>query len=138
MLLTALSRGAPGPNGEPMSLAGWFALQDEQARCIRAWSRVLRQYDAVIAPAFGVTAFPHDGTPSHKRMIDIDGEPHPFGAQFAYAGLATFPNLPATSVPIAAGADGLSVGLQVICGLHQDHKAIAIARLAHDLTKDLR
>lgn len=138
MLLTALSRGAPGPSGEPMSLAGWFALQDEQARCIRAWSRVLRQYDAVIAPAFGVTAFPHDATPSHKRMIDIDGEPHPFGAQFAYAGLATFPNLPATSVPIAAGAEGLSIGLQVICGLHQDHKAIAIARLAHDLTKDLR
>ncbi len=138
MLLTALSRGAPGPSGAAMPLSGWFGLQDVQARCTRAWSRVLREYDAVIAPAFGTTAFPHDDTPSNDRILIIDGEATPFGAQFAYAGLATFPNLPATSVPIAAGADGLSIGLQVICGPHQDHKAIAIARLAHDLTKDLR
>lgn len=138
MLLTALARGRPGPGGDAMSLAGWFALQDEQARCMRAWSRLFRDYDAVIAPAFGTTAFAHDDMPTNERLLDIDGEATPFGAQFAYAGLATFPNLPATSVPIAVGAGGLPIGLQVICDLHQDHKAIAIARMAHHLTKDLR
>lgn len=138
LMLTALSRGAPSPGGEATTLPQWFAMLDTQARCIRAWAKVFREYDAVIAPVFGTTAFAHDDTPSNKRLLDIDGDSTPFGAQFAYAGLATYPNLPATSVPIAKGADGLSIGLQVICDLHQDHKAIAIAKLAHALTKDLR
>jgi amidase len=134
MLLTALSRGAPGPKGA-MTLAAWFDLQDEQARCTRAWSRLFREYDAVIAPVFGTTAFAHDDTPMHGRMLNIDGEPTPFGTQLAYAGLATLPNLPATSVPVATGADGMPIGLQVICDLYQDHKAIEIARLAHALLR---
>lgn len=138
LMLTALSRGAPAPGGEATTLPQWFAMLDAQARCIRAWARVFRDHDAVIAPVFGTTAFPHDATPSNKRLLDIDGEATPFGAQFAYAGLATYPNLPATSVPIATGADGLPIGLQVICDAHQDHKAIAIARMANELTKDLR
>jgi amidase len=138
MLLTALSRGAPAPNGQAMSLADWFGLQDEQARCIRAWQRLFRDYDAVIAPAFGATAFPHDDTPTDKRVLMIDGEPTPFGAQFAYAGLATFPNLPSTSVPVATGAHGMPIGLQVIGDLYQDHKTIAIAALAHALMRSPR
>jgi amidase len=135
MLLTALSRGAPAPNGQAMSLADWFALQDEQARCIRAWQLLFRDYDAVIAPVFATTAFPHDDTPTDKRQLIIDGEATPFGPQFAYAGLATFPNLPSTSVPIATGADGLPIGLQVIGDLYQDQKTIAIARMAHALMR---
>jgi amidase len=135
MLLTALSRGAPGPSGQAMSLSDWFALQDEQARCIRIWQTLFRQYDAVIAPVFGTTAFPHDDTPTDTRLLTIDGEPTPFGAQFAYAGLATFPNLPATSVPLATGPDGLPIGLQVIGDLYQDHKTIAIAALAQALMR---
>lgn len=135
MLLTALSRGAPAPSGKVMSLADWFALQDEQARCIRAWQRLFRSYDAVIAPVFGATTFPHDDAPTAARVLMLDGEATPFGVQFAYAGLATFPNLPATSVPVATGSDGLPIGLQVICDLHQDHKAIEIARAAHALMR---
>ena len=135
MLLTALSRGAPSPGGEPMPLAGWFDLQDEQARCIRAWQRVFRDYDAVIAPVFGTTAFPHDDEPTNTRKLVVDGIETPFAPQFAYAGLATFPNLPATSVPVAAGADELPIGLQVIGDLYRDHQTIAIARLAHDLMR---
>lgn len=135
MLLTALAHGAPPPGREAMALAAWFGLQDEQARCIRAWARLFRDYDAVIAPVFGTTAFAHDDTPMNGRMLSIDGEPTPFGAQLAYAGLATFPNLPATSVPVAIGADGMPIGLQVICDQYQDHKAIEIARLAHALMR---
>jgi amidase len=135
MLMTALSRGAPAPNDQAMSLRGWFELQDEQARCIRAWGRLFQGYDAVIAPVFGTTAFGHDDTPTDRRMLAIDGEATPFAPQFAYAGLATFPNLPATSVPLGLGEGGLPIGLQVICDLYQDHKAIEIARHAHALMR---
>ncbi|NNM77508.1 amidase [Sphingomonas sp. ID1715] len=135
MLLTALSRGAPSPGGEPLSLTGWFDLQDEQTRCIRAWQRLFREYDAVIAPVFGTTAFPHDDTPTSTRKLIVDGVETDFAPQFAYAGLATFPNLPATSVPIGIGADGLPIGLQVTCDLYRDHQAIAIARAAHQLMR---
>lgn len=136
MLLAALSRGAPSSSGKVVALADWFALRDEQARCIRAWQRLFRDYDAVIAPVFGTTAFPHDDGPTNERVLMIDGEGTPFGVQFAYAGLATFPHLPATSVPIATGADGMPIGLQVICDLHRDHQAIEIARIAHALMRN--
>lgn len=135
MLLTALFRGEPGPNGRSMPLSGWFELKDEQARCIRAWQKSFKSYDAVIAPVFGTTAFAHDDTTTNERALTIDGETTPFGAQFAYAGLATFPNLPATSVPLGTGADGMPIGLQVIGDLYQDHKAIAIARATHVLMR---
>ncbi|HEV2567207.1 amidase family protein [Sphingomonas sp.] len=135
MLLTVLSRGAPAPGGQATTLSAWFDMQDEQARCIRAWQRVFRDYDAVIAPVFGTTAFPHDDEPTNTRKLIVDGAETAFAPQFAYAGLATFPNLPATSVPLATGADGLPIGLQVICDLYRDHQAIAIARLAHELMR---
>lgn len=135
MLLAALSRGAPAPDGKSSSLSAWFELLDEQARAVRHWRRLFRDYDAVIAPVFGTTAFPHDPTPSDRRTLPMDGTTVPFSPQFAYAGLATFPNLPATSFPAATDADGMPIGLQVICDLYQDHQAIAIASLAHQLMR---
>ena len=65
----------------------------------------------------------------------MDGTTVPFSPQFAYAGLATFPNLPATSFPADTDADGMPIGLQVICDLYQDHQAIAIASLAPQLMR---
>jgi amidase len=135
MLMTALSKGAPSPNGKTTTLPQWFALADDQFRCIQAWRRVFDAFDAVIAPVAGITAFAHDDTPSASRTLVIDGEEAPFASQFAYAGLATFPNLPATSAPITVDAQGLPIGLQVICDLYQDHKAIEIARAAHALMR---
>ena len=44
----------------------------------------------------------------------IDGEPTPYGAQLAWAGLATFPGLPATAVPVGKTPAGLPIGVQVI------------------------
>jgi amidase len=135
MLLATLSRGAPRPGSEALALADWFKLADEQVRCIRSWRRLFQSYDAVIAPVAGTTAFPHDDTPTNTRTLLIDGEATPFGAQFAYAGLATFPNLPATSVALGTDVNGLPIGLQVIGDLYQDHKTIEIARLAHALMR---
>ncbi|MBW8843125.1 MAG: amidase [Sphingomonadales bacterium] len=131
MLNITIARGVPQDGSEPTTLVEWFDLRDEQARNKRAWNRLFGSYDTVIAPTLGVTAFPRDLTPLPRRMLDIDGEQTPFGRQFAFPGLATFPMLPATSFPIGVDPDGMPIGVQAIADTYLDHKAIAIARLAH-------
>jgi amidase len=131
MLNITIARGVPQDGSAPTTLIEWFDLRDDQARNKRAWNRLFGQYDAVIAPTLGVTAFAHDDTPLPKRILDIDGEATPFGLQFAFPGLATFPMLPATSFPIGADPDGLPIGVQAIADTYADHIAIAVARLAN-------
>ena len=133
MLNIAMTRGAPSPSRQAPTLAEWFALGDDQARNRRAWSALFGHYDAVIAPTVGMTAFPHDDTPLAERRLAIDGTDTKFGAQFAFPGIATFPMLPATSVPIGTDPDGLPIGVQVITNMWRDHDAITIARTMHDL-----
>ncbi|HEU0044611.1 amidase family protein [Sphingomonas sp.] len=133
MLSVGMSRGVPVDGGERASLSEWFELSDEQARNTRQWARLFAHYDAVIAPALGSTAFRHDDTPLAERTLDIDGEATPFIHQFVFPGLATFPMLPAVSMPIGSDGDGLPIGVQVITALNHDHDAIRIAAIAHDL-----
>ena len=135
LLTIALSRRQPLPPGqEPPLLETWLHLHDEQARIQRQWRRLFERFDAVIAPVVGMTAFPHDDTPLPQRRLDIDGEDTLFLHQFNFPGLATFPMLPATSVPIGTDPDGLPIGVQVIADLYADRTAIAAARHAHDLS----
>ncbi|MEO5938231.1 MAG: amidase family protein [Sphingomonas sp.] len=131
MLNITIARGVPQDGSAPTTLIEWFDLRDEQARNKRAWNALFKSYDAVIAPTLGVTAFAHDDTPLPKRVLDINGEATPFGLQFAFPGLATFPMLPATSFPIGTDPDGLPIGVQAIADTLKDHTAIAIARLAN-------
>jgi amidase len=135
LLMTALTRGAPQDGAEPPSLGAWFDLLDQQARAVRAWQALFADYDAVIAPALGVTAYPHDDTPVTERHLSVDGQDTRYGLQLAFPALASFPMLPATAVPVGADPDGLPIGVQVIADLWQDHKAIAIARAVHALAR---
>ncbi|HWK37244.1 amidase family protein [Sphingomonas sp.] len=135
MLNIALTRGVAAGDRPAPTLAEWFDLNDHQARNRRQWNRLFADYDAVIAPALGVTAFPHDPTPLADRLLTIDGEATRFGAQFAFPGLATFPMLPATSVPVGTDPEGLPIGVQVIADTLADHTAIAVAQAAHALMR---
>jgi len=136
MLLTAMARGGPPANGGPaMTLPEWYGLLDAQSACRRAWGRLFARYDAVIAPAWGTTAYPHDDTPLAERMLVIDGTPTPAGLQMTLPGLATFPMLPATAVPIGTDPDGLPIGVQVIADHNHDWTAIAVARAANTLMR---
>ncbi|MCM8730204.1 amidase family protein [Hephaestia sp. MAHUQ-44] len=133
MLNIAMTRGAKQESRPLPTLADWFGLLDDQARNVRVWQRLFADYDAVIAPAWGTTAFPHDDTPITERRLDMDGEDTQFGLQLAWPGLATFPMLPATSVPVGTDAEGLPIGVQVIADTNRDFTAIAVAKAAHDL-----
>jgi len=134
LLNLEMSRRIPlKPGEQPPTLERWLHLHDEQARLQRQWRRLFEYYDAVIAPTVGMTAFAHDDAPLGQRRMVIDGEDTDFLHQFNFPGLATFPMLPATSVPIGHDPDGLPVGVQVIADLYADRTAIAVARDVHRL-----
>ena len=135
LLMTALSHGVPPPGEAPATLAHWFDLLDQQARAIRAWAELIADYDAIVAPIFGVTAYPHDDTEVTRRMLEVDGRSTRYGLQLAFPGMASFSELPATVFPAGEDGGGLPIGVQVIAPRWQDLQAIEIARLAHRLLR---
>lgn len=128
MLMAITTRGVPGAT--PMDVHKWMHLQDMQMQLTRQWSKIFEQVDVMITPAFGVAAFPHDDIPDwSKRTLMIDGAAEPYGKQLAWAGVATFPGLPATAAPVALTKSGLPVGVQIIGPAFADHTTIGFAAL---------
>jgi amidase len=128
MLTAVTTRGVPGT--QPISAHVWMELLDAQMRLARSWRHVFAQVDIVLAPPFGVPAFPHEDGPNWSaRTLLIDGELTPYGTQVAWPGLATFPGLPATSAPIGATPQGLPLGVQIMGDMYDDHTTIAFAGL---------
>lgn len=126
LLNVAMARGNPAPGGTPMSLADYYLLLDEQARNRYAWADLFREYDFVLAPPLPFVAFAHDATPIRDRRIAINGKDSAFADALAWAGLATFPNLPSTVVPVGESG-GLPCGMQVIGPEWSDFDCIAAA-----------
>lgn len=134
MLSTAMSaRQLPSQAHPDIGARGWLKLLDQQADITRQWQRLFRDYDAILTPVFGTAAFEHIDEPDwHKRTLLINGREEPFAPQIAWIGQATYPGLPAVSVPV--GSDGhLPVGIQVITPHWQDHNAIALAGMLQSL-----
>jgi amidase len=129
LLNTVLSRGQPSAR-EPISAHAWLDGLDLIGAHRRQWAALFKAFDVVLAPPFGVPAFPHTDEPDwSKRTLTINGEPTPFGAQLAWPGLATFPGLPSTCAPIGTTAGGLPVGVQIIGPRFEDRTTIALAAM---------
>jgi amidase len=133
MLLSVLALRDPSQDQLMPKLPLWFDMLDAQARCRRQWRALFEQFDAVLAPVSGTTAFAHDPNGMEGRMLTIDGKDAPFAAQFGWIGIATYPGLPAISAPVGEDADGLPIGLQIIGDYHRDHTVIELARLIGQL-----
>ncbi|BDI61461.1 amidase family protein [Qipengyuania nanhaisediminis] len=117
MLNIAMARGAPGPSGKRASASDWFDLLDAQAAKEAEWERFFEEYDFVLAPPAPVLAVPHSEGRIFDGTIRINGQDMPGASGLAWSGLATFPNLPSTVLPIGAGnyeGAHLPCGLQVI------------------------
>ncbi len=127
MLMIAMSKGAPGPQGQQASAADWFILADAQARNQRAWRALFERYDFVLAPPAPVVAHPYDTRPMLERSLAINGADHPYGAALAWAGLVTYPGLPSTVLPVGSSG-GKPVGLQVIGPAFADLDCIMAAK----------
>ena len=126
LLNVAMARGHAGPGGQAMPLADYYLLLDSQARNRYAWADLFAAYDFVLAPPLPFVAYAHDDTPLRDRRIAINGKNSAFGDALAWAGLATFPNLPSTVVPVGESG-GLPCGMQVMGPEWADLDCIAAA-----------
>ena len=132
MLMPIVTRGAP-TRPDAASTEDWFNALDAQWRFRKRWAILFKSFDVVLAPAFGVVAFPHDDAPFESRIHVIDGETTPYFTQVAWPSLATLPNLPATAFPIGQTRSGLPIGIQAIGPYLEDFTPLAFARLAGGL-----
>jgi amidase len=126
LLNTAISRGNPSAPPAPSAHA-WMDALDAQLRFKRRWAALFREFDVVLAPTFGVVAFPHDARPFGERTHRIDGADTPYGAQIAWPGVALLPGLPATATPLGFNRDGLPMSVQVIGPYLEDRMTIAFS-----------
>ena len=109
-----------------MPLTDYFEQLDRQARAEYAWAALFGEYDFVLAPPLPFVAYAHDQTPIPELRIMINGKDSAFADALAWAGIATYPNLPSTVVPIGE-SDGLPSGMQVIGPRWGDLDCIAAA-----------
>ncbi|AXK42906.1 amidase family protein [Erythrobacter aureus] len=126
MLNVAMARGMPGPNGKRASATDWFDMLDTQTRNANAWAELFETYDFVLAPPAPVLAIPHREGRVFDGTVTINGTEQPGGSVLCWAGLATYPNLPATVLPVGE-TDGLPCGMQVISRRWADLDCIAAA-----------
>ena len=130
MLHTITTRRSAIPERPPISAHAWMDRVDEQLRLRRQWADFFRHFDIVLCPAFGTPAFPHTDEPDwRKRSLTIDGEPTNYGAQLAWASIATVANLPSTAIPLGVNKAGLPLACQAIGPFLEDLTTIAFAEM---------
>jgi amidase len=93
------------------------------------WRALFREWDVVVCPIMPTPAFPHDHSQLASRRIDIDGKDCSYNDQLVWAGVATLPGLPATSMPIGLFETGLPVGVQAVGPFLEDRTTMAFAGL---------
>ncbi|MHA6333225.1 amidase family protein [Qipengyuania sp. CAU 1752] len=127
MLNVAMARGAPAEDGTRATATDWFDLLDMQARSELAWARLFESYDFILAPPAPILAMEHVEGQYFQGNTTINGKQVPAADGLAWAGIATFPNLPATVLPVGA-TGALPCGVQVIGPRWSDFDCIAAAK----------
>jgi amidase len=127
MLDVAMTRGRP--DIQTVSAHEWMTMLDAQMAARLRWSALFEAFDVVLAPVIGMAAFEPMTDDRHARMILIDGEPTPYFDQLGWAGMATYPNLPATAAPLGRTREGLPFGLQIVGPYLEDRTTIGFAAL---------
>jgi Asp-tRNA(Asn)/Glu-tRNA(Gln) amidotransferase A subunit family amidase len=98
--------------GASVSARDYLDAQYERAAYLRMWEEFFTDFDVLLTPTMPVTAF---GV-GRLAPETIDGKPVPpsFDAWCVLALPANLAGLPAASIPIGTGHDGLPIGLQVL------------------------
>ncbi|MEV4123471.1 amidase [Nocardia sp. NPDC049707] len=115
--------------GAVFSHREWIEADNRRELHRHGWRQLFAEFDAVVCPITPTPAFPHDHTDLSDRWIDIDGVAYPFGDQLVWAGLATMPGLPATTIPAGRSPEGLPVGVQLLGPMFEDRTPLRLAEL---------
>ncbi len=131
----AVARGADAHSSAALTLAytathrEWMAADAVRNRLRREAVRAFEGYDAILAPAAPVTAFPHNHRAfASRKLTDSTGQTLPYTAMLNWIGLATALHFPATTIPAGLAASGLPVGAQLIGPIGADSRLLAIAQ----------
>ena len=127
ILNTAMTRRASGP--APIDAHAYMDLLDAQVAYRRLWAAFFEHFDAVIMPAFGTVAFPHDDSPDRGRRLAVGGQDTRYWDQLAWPGVALLPLLPSTAIPLGLSKGGLPIGAQIMGAHLEDRTTIHLAGL---------
>lgn len=112
-----------------MSAGTWIEVLNARAAAKRSWAAVFSDFDVLLAPPFGTAAFPHDDRPVSERTLVVNGKQTPYHHQRACVGIASFPGLPSTCVPVGCNSAGLPMGVQIIGPRWEDLTTLRLAEL---------
>ncbi len=114
-------------SGKGTSARAYLDAQDARMDYARRWAAVFDDVDVLLMPNMPTTAFPVGAL----RPDTIAGEPVPDGYDIWCASMppANLAGLPAASVPIGTGADGLPVAAQVMGARWSDATVLRAAAL---------
>lgn len=125
MLFTIISRFWPNP--PPITAHQWMDQLDTHNAFRMQWAAFFEDIDVILAPTFGVPAFPHDASPWETRTLFINDKTTRYGDQLGWPSMAAHAHLPATAFPIGRTKSGLPLGAQAIGGYLDDRTTIAFA-----------
>jgi Asp-tRNA(Asn)/Glu-tRNA(Gln) amidotransferase A subunit family amidase len=114
--------------GASATARDYLDAQDARGGFTEIWAGFFSSYDVLLTPTMPVTAFSAD----RLAPETVEGQPVPetFDAWCALALPANLAGLPAVSVPIAPGRDGLPVGLQLVGPRWSDATLLSAAAAA--------
>jgi amidase len=124
------SLAASGLRGLTISHPEWIRRSRMRGGLRARWLALFDDVDVVLCPPMPSLAFPHDhSSPQSARKLYIDGATVPYNDQSVWAGIATLNGLPATTMPIGHGDNGLPIGVQIIGRYLEDRTTITFAGL---------
>src|ERR1700689_4456422 len=128
-----LSLEAEMLRGAVLSHRDWVDCDGMRAGLRAQWRALFREFDAVICPIMPTSAYPHDHSPDQSgRRIVVDNQDFPYSNQLVWPGVASFPGLPAASIPIGFSAEGLPIGVQIVGAWLEDRTPLKLAELIEE------
>ncbi len=116
------------------SARDYLDAQDARARFTATWAGFFSSYDVLLTPTMPVVAFSADRMA--PETVDGQAVPETFDAWCALALPANLAGLPAVSIPIGPGRDGMPVGLQLIGPRWSDAALLAAAAAAETILRN--
>jgi amidase len=130
---------AQGDRGAGYRLAATASAREVYAANVKQQAAKARladffaRYDTIVMPISMVPPFPHQQEPAfNERILDVDGEPTPYGSILNWISPATALHAPALAVQAGQTAAGLPLGVQLVGPWHGEARLFDFAAAIED------